>query len=103
MVVVMRIGFPDGDGAQVVPVLERYFAVATITAASALVTEVVATSVLGAVHADAGGFFFADAAKKRHSSGHLFVRTAGLAEAAGVVAGCLESIDRQRCASLSTN
>jgi hypothetical protein len=36
----------------------------------AFVAEVIAAGVLGACDADAGGFFFADGAEKRHGSNH---------------------------------
>ncbi len=77
--------------------LKTNFAIAAVAACRALFAKVISAGILGALHADSGGLFFADAAHKGHGGYHwvrLFVF--------GFSAGCRDRVARQRCASLST-
>ena len=62
--------------------IEAKFAVAAVAARAAFFAKMVRARILGAGDANAGGFFFADAADKGHSKGHWVFRFA-LAGAAG--------------------
>lgn len=56
--------------------VETEFAVAAVAARAAFFAEMVGARIFRAGDADAGGFFFADAADKGHSKGHWVFRFA---------------------------
>jgi hypothetical protein len=73
--------------------VQRDFASAAIAAAAAFFAQVILATVLGAGHADTGGFLFADRAVERHL-GHFSDFFLGGVALVGRV-----TISRQRCAS----
>jgi hypothetical protein len=64
----MRFRFVRIVGA--VSLFEADFAVAAVAARAAFFAEMIGARILGALHANAGGLFFADTADKRHGYGH---------------------------------
>ena len=84
--------------------LQTNLTIAAIAACGALFAKMIGARILGALHADAGGLFFADTADKWHGGSHKgrdgycgrrFVFDAS-------AAGCRERVARQRWASRST-
>jgi hypothetical protein len=90
--------WPDG----LRTLVQMYFALAAIATALALVTDVIRARILGAIVANLARRFSADAACERQSRRLVYscFRWVARGRDAGPE-GCLLSVARQRCASLS--